>query len=168
MPTYWIQTSSDDVFEALEAVEQALLSGDQGSAPVLPEPVAAVDTDPYLMENLGVAQAHWMVDQQAIVESQRPGVAPVINLFQRVVRRATWWQALPQWQQVSMFHGALVRIIDVILDRQRLLRIRVSQLESANLPAHIFALEQQIQSLRDEQRELRRRVAELERHLANK
>jgi hypothetical protein len=165
MATYWVHTTSDDVFEALSAVDQALQSGNQGSAPTSPEIAIAGDADPYLTENVATAHTTWMVDSQAIVQSNRPGLGRAINLFQQIVRRATWWQTLPQWQQVSAFHGALVRVIDVLLDRQRLLGIRISQLESTNMPMHVFALEQQIQALRDEQRTLRRRVAELEQRL---
>jgi hypothetical protein len=56
-------------------------------------------------------------------------------------------------------------VIDVLLDRQRLLGIRIADLERANLPAHVYALEQQIQALRSEQRELRQRIALLEQQL---
>ncbi len=167
MTTYWIQTSSDDVFEVLAAVDQALQADQHGIAPTLQEPVVAGAADPYLIDNLAIAHATWMVDSQAIVVSSRPGLGSAINAFQQIVRRVTWWQNLPQWQQVSSFHGALVRIIDVLLDRQRLLGIRIGQLESTNMPAHVFALEQQIQALRDEQRDLRRRVAELEQRLSH-
>jgi hypothetical protein len=126
-------------------------------------PGSSTEPDPYLTESLSVAHATWAIDQQAIVVSSRPGLAAAINAFQGLFRRLTWWHTLPQWQQATTFHGAIVRVIDVLLDRQRLLGIRIGQLESANTRAHIFALEQQIQALRDEQRELRRRVAELER-----
>jgi hypothetical protein len=165
MTIYWIKTESDDVFAALAAVEQALASDNVGQ-PLSTTAPAASDTDSYLTDNLAAARSAWAVDPHAIVVSSRPGLAPAINLFQQLVRRLTWWQTLPQWQQISSFHGALVRIIDVLLDRQRLLGVRVNQLESLNAPAHLFALEQQIQALRDEQRLLRRQIAELERQLA--
>jgi hypothetical protein len=161
MSIYWIQTDSDDVFAALDRVEQAVTHGDQGNAPHVPV-ATSHDTDPYLIESLAVVHQSWAVDQNAIIMSTRTGFAGVINLFQRFVRRLTWWQSMPQWLQVNSFHGALVRVIDVLLDRQRLHSIRIDQLESANTGAHIFALEQQIQALRDEQRELRKRLAELE------
>jgi hypothetical protein len=163
MTIHWITTESDDVFAALEAVERAVTAGDHGVAP--PAPAASgsnAEYDSYLAESLGAAHATWAIDQQAIVVSSRPGLAAAINAFQRLFRRLTWWHTLPQWQQATTFHGAVVRVIDVLLDRQRLLGIRIGQLESANTKAHIFALEQQIQALRDEQRELRRRIAELE------
>lgn len=160
MTIHWIQTQSDDVFDTLDAVERAVAAGETGTPPA--GPPIATDQDPYLTESLAVAHGSWSVDPAQIVVSSRPGLAGAINRFQRLVRRATWWYTLPQWQQASGFHGAIVRIVDVLLDRQRLLGIRVGQLESANTPAHIFALEQQIQALRDEQRELRRRIAELE------
>jgi hypothetical protein len=166
MTIYWIQTQSDDVFAALEEVERALAEGATGQPPAFAS--APADADPYLAENLAAAHATWAIDPHAIVTSTRKGLAGPINLFQRVARRLSWWQTLPQWQQASSFHGALVRLVDVLLDRQRLLGIRIGQLEAANLPAHMFALEQQIQALRDEQRELRRRIAELERALSER
>lgn len=161
MSIHWIQTTSDDVFAALDAVQRALESGDQGVPPGAAAAPSA-DTDPYLVESLAALHQGWEVDQHAIVMSNRPGLASAINLFQRIVRRLTWWQSMPQWLQVNHFHGAAVRVIDVVLDRQRLQSIRIGQLESANTAAHIFALEQQIQALRDEQRELRKRLAALE------
>jgi hypothetical protein len=161
MSIHWIKTQSDDVFEALEAIDQAITQQQQGDAPVVAAVVSS-DTDPYLTESVAVAHANWAVDQRAIVMSSRPGFGSLINLFQRVVRRLTWWQQSPQWQQANTFHGAVVRVLDVLLDRQRLHHIRLGQLESANTAAHLFALEQQIQALRDEQRSLRKRIAELE------
>jgi hypothetical protein len=161
MSIYWIQTESDDVFAALDAVEAALTQGKIGTPPpALPAPVG--EADPYLLESVASAHQTWAVDQSAIVMSSISGIGTLINRFQRVVRRATWWQQSPQWQQVNTFHAAVVRIIDVVLDRQRLHTIRLGQLESANTAAHIFALEQQIQALRDEQRLLRRRISQLE------
>ncbi len=162
MSIHWIQTDSDDVFAALDAVDQAVTHGDQGSAPHIPVTLSN-DSDPYLIESLAVVHQSWAIDQNVIIMSTRLGFAGIINLFQRIVRRLTWWQSMPQWLQVNSFHGALVRVVDVLLDRQRLHSIRIGQLESANTNAHIFALEQQIQALRDEQRELRKRLAELER-----
>jgi hypothetical protein len=165
MTIHWIQTQSDDVFATLDEIERAIAAGDTGAPPA--GPPAIVDQDPYLTESLSIARASWSVDPNQIVTSSRPGLAGVINLFQRLVRRATWWYTLPQWLQASKFHGAVVRIIDVLLDRQRLLGIRIGQIESTNAPAHLFALEQQIQALRDEQRELRRRIQELEQTQSN-
>jgi hypothetical protein len=162
MTIHWVSTSSDDVFEALAAVDQALMQGDPGQAPAASMPAQSADQDPYLIEGVQALHGRWSIDQVAIVHSNRPGLARAINTFQQVVRKATWWYQLPQWNQVSSFHAAVVRVIDVLLDRQRLLGIRIAQLEQANTAAHIFALEQQIQALRDEQRMLRQRIAELE------
>ena len=161
MSIHWIQTTNDDVFDTLDAVERAVSTGNQGNPPSMAAAQSS-DSDPYLVESLTLVHQTWAIDQQAIVMSNRPGLAAGINLFQRIVRRLTWWQSLPQWLQVNSFHGAVVRVIDVVLDRQRLHGIRIGQLESANTAAHLFALEQQIQALRDEQRELRRRLAALE------
>jgi hypothetical protein len=161
MSIHWIETQSDDVFATLDAIDQALATKNHGQIPGSAPSVSA-DMDPYLTESVASAHRHWSVDTGAVIMSNRPGIGRLIIALQRVIRLLTWWQYLPQWQQISQFHAAIVRIIDVLLDRQRLHHIRLGQLESANTAAHLFALEQQIQALRDEQRELRRRLAALE------
>lgn len=165
MTIYWVKTDSTDALDALAAVEQALAQGDTGTPPATKQ-ITTDDPDRYLTENIALAHATWPVDPHEIVNSNRLLLAHAINLFQRLVKKLTWWYALPQWQQVSQFHGAAVRVIDVLVERQRLLSIRLNALESTHLPMHVYALEQQIQALRSEQRELRRRVAELEQQLA--
>jgi hypothetical protein len=165
MTIYWVNTESNDALDALAAIEHALATGETGTPPAaaLPE---SERRDSYLDDNLAYLHDRWNVDQHAIVTSSRPVLARAVHLFQRAARRATWWHSLPQWQQVSAFHGALVRVVDVLFDRQRLLALRIAELERAHLPAHLYALEQQVQALRAEQRQLRRRIAELEGRLA--
>lgn len=159
MSIYWVQPTNNDVFATLAAVEQALASNTPGTAPATQH--APAENDPYLSENLADLHANWAVDASRVIASPRPGV----ESFQRGVRRLTWWYSMPQWQAISQFHAAVVRVIDVLLDRQRLLGIRIGQVEAQNMPMHVFALEQQIQALRDEQRLLRERVSQLEQQL---
>ena len=163
MTIYWIKTESTQALDTLSAVEAALESGDRGRPPSQANPVE--EQDAYLVENLAHAHERWSIDQQAIVVSQHPRLAAGINGFQYLLRRMAWWHTAPQWQQISAWNAAIVRIIDVLLDRQRLLGIRIANLERTNMAMHVYALEQQIQALRDEQRELRRRIAELENRL---
>lgn len=165
MSIYWVRNESNSALDAMVAVEQALAAGNTGTAPQQVTPPLA-ESDTYLNDNIVLAHAIWPVDPHRIIHSNRPVLAIVINLFQKIVRRLTWWYVLPQWLQISEFHGALVRAIDALIERQRLLAIRVSAIESAHTPVHVYALEQQIQALRAEQRELRRQIAELERRIA--
>jgi hypothetical protein len=170
MTITWVRTDNDNVFSALEAVERALATGDTGTPPTaevvadLADPAAG---DAYLAENLALARATWPVDPHRIVESRRPGLGVAINAFQRLVRRATWWYALPQWQQISEFHAALVRIVDSLLEHQRQLRVRLTAVEAAYISrARMQVVEEQISALLAEQQQLRHRIAELESRLA--
>ena len=160
MTIYWIKTASSQAFDTLTALETALERGDRGTPPAQANPVE--EQDAYLVENVAHAHERWSIDQQAIVISQHPRLARGIHGFQHMVRRMAWWHTAPQWQQISAWNAAIVRIIDVLLDRQRLLGLRIANLERTNMAMHVYALEQQIQALRDEQRQLRQRIAELE------
>ncbi len=170
MTIYWVNTDSDNALDLMTAVERALESGATGTPPppgMSSAPATPTDSgDAYLAENMALARATWTVDPHRIVVSSRPGVAAAINAFQRLARRATWWYALPQWLQISEFHGAVVRALDALAEKERLLGIRVREIEQMRLPAHLFALQQQVAALRAERDLLARRVAELEARLA--
>jgi hypothetical protein len=155
----------------MAAVEQALAAGDTGTPAVapaaqLPAPPDLTAGDAYLAENLAALRARWPLDPHQIVVSSRPGVGPAINGFQRLVRRATWWYTLPQWQQIAEFHAAAVRVIDSLLAHQQRLSAQVSPIEPTPI-GRTQALEEQIYVLRMEQLALRNRVAELEDRLAS-
>lgn len=165
MAIYWVNSDSDDALTLMAAVERALETGDTGAppAPGASSPAApASPADAYLHENLAVARAIWSVDPHRIVQSNRPGLAAAINAFQRLVRRATWWYTLPQWLQISEFHGAVVRALDALTEKERRLDMRLRDIEQMRLQAHLFALQQQIAVLRAERAELERRIAALE------
>ncbi|MCS6938121.1 MAG: hypothetical protein RMJ55_17320 [Roseiflexaceae bacterium] len=169
MAIYWVNSDSDDALTLMAAVERALKTGDRGTppAPGASSPAApASPADAYLHENLAVARAVWSVDPHRIVQSNRPGLAAAINAFQRLVRRATWWYTLPQWLQISEFHGAVVRVLDALTEKERRLDMRIRDIEQMRLQAHLFALQQQIAVLRAERAELERRIAALEAHNA--
>ncbi|HMO60205.1 MAG TPA: hypothetical protein PKC19_22865, partial [Roseiflexaceae bacterium] len=158
---YWIATENDDALATLAAVEQALTSGTTGTPPpALPITQPAPADDGYLAQNLALAEATWAVDPQRIVVSSRPQFGMLINLFQRLVRRLTWWYALPQWLQISEHHGAQVRSLNALANHERQSRARIAALE-AEL-ARLHAIERQVQVLRFEQTELRRRIGLLE------
>jgi hypothetical protein len=166
MTIYWVNVDTQDALTLMVAVERALETGDTGTPPppgVAASPAASVNpTDAYLHDNMAIARAVWSVDPHRIVLSSRPGLAAAINAFQRLVRRATWWYALPQWLQISEFHGAVVRTLDALIEKERRLDIRMRDIEQMRLQAHLFALQQQIAVLRARNAELESRVAALE------
>lgn len=167
MAVYWVRADSNNALDAMAAVERAL-QGDPSALATPPgsEPSSS-DGDGYLRGNLALAQRTWSTDPHQIVVSQRPYVAWAINRFQRAVRKATWWYLLPQWLQLNEFHGAVVRVLEVLAAQQRQLFERVSAIESAQRAQQIQLLEQQIQILRGEQDRLQRRILELETQLSS-
>ncbi|MBO9323045.1 MAG: hypothetical protein J7457_13090 [Roseiflexus sp.] len=166
MTIYWVNVDTQDALTLMAAVERALETGDTGAPPapgVAGSPASPANpTDAYLHDNMAIARAVWSVDPHRIVLSSRPGLAAAINAFQRLVRRATWWYALPQWLQISEFHGAVVRTLDALIEKERRLDMRVRDIEQMRLQAHLFALQQQIAVLRARNAELESRVAALE------
>jgi hypothetical protein len=166
MTIYWVNVDTQDALTLMAAVERALETGDTGTPPppgVAASPATSVNpTDTYLHDNMAIARAVWSVDPHRIVLSSRPGLAAAINAFQRLVRRATWWYTLPQWLQISEFHGAVVRALDALIEKERRLDMRVRDIEQMRLQAHLFALQQQIAVLRARNAELESRVAALE------
>jgi hypothetical protein len=163
MTVYWVNSPTDSAFDAMQAVEQALETGDTGLAPsvpvVEPEPLDISAGDSYLATSLESLHATWPIDPHAIVASNRPYLGWAINRFQQLVRRATWWYTLPQWLQVAEFHGATVRTIDSMLEQQRQLRLRLAALETPHTVDRIQALEAQLRGLRADLEALRREVA---------
>jgi hypothetical protein len=166
MTIYWVNVDTQDALTLMAAVERALETGDTGTPPppgVAASPAASVNpTDTYLHDNMAIARAVWSVDPHRIVLSSRPGLAAAINAFQRLVRKATWWYALPQWSQISEFHGAVVRALDALIEKERMLDTRMRDIEQMRLQAHLFALQQQIAVLRARNAELESRLAALE------
>ena len=166
MTIYWVNVDTQDALTLMAAVERALETGDTGAPPapgVAGSPASPANpTDAYLHDNMAIARAAWSVDPHRIVLSSRPGLAAAINAFQRLVRRATWWYTLPQWLQISEFHGAVVRALDALIEKERRLDMRVRDIEQMRLQAHLFALQQQIAVLRARNAELESRVAALE------
>jgi hypothetical protein len=169
MTVYWIRTESNSAFSAMEAVERALAEGDTGTPATSTRPAESAEAavgDPYLAENLAAIRAIWSIDPHRIVISRRPVLAGMINRFQRFIRRGTWWYALPQWQQISEFHGAATRVVEVLLENQRQLREQAAAAMFMFTPlGRTQALEEQLQLLRMDLMGLQNRVAELEEQL---
>jgi hypothetical protein len=165
MTIHWVHTDSESAADALAAVEQALAGpadplATQGAAD--PQLLALVRDDPYLAENLRALHEDWAVDPHRIVVSSRPGLAWAINRFQQLVRRATWWYALPQWLQISAFHGAVVRTTASLVKEQSRLEQQLNDIAGGHVLARTALLEQQVLALRAEVEALRSRIDELE------
>jgi hypothetical protein len=167
MTIYWVRTEDESALGAIDAVDRAIAAGDIGAAPAVIAPVAlaGANIDDYLAEYLDLVHAAWSVDPNQIMELHRPGLSVAANVFQRLVRRATWWYTLPQWLQANQFHGAVVRLLDSLLNRQRQDRARLVELEA--LAGRVAILERRLDVSRIERAQLRRRIAELESRLAS-
>jgi hypothetical protein len=83
----------------------------------------------------------------------------VFGLGQRAVRRIAWWYALPQWQQISEFQGATVRVTDTLV--AHLLDMKAQMNTAANVHS-----EQRLRALEDELRAAQKRIEALEAQLA--
>ena len=164
MSIYWVRAESDEPLEVMAAVEQALVAGDTSMPP--PSPAHATHDlfagDTYLAENIDLARATWSVDTLSIAEARVPVVGTLLNRAQGLARRATAWYGRPQWQQVTTFHGAVVRVIDSLMAYQQRLHGRVQALENLYLLTHIESIEQQLAALRRERVELLERIEALE------
>ncbi len=114
MNVYWI-LSDDDAERALAAVSRQVAEGDHGS--------------PKLAGALGTLRFHSEIFNEAVLESERPLLAPAINVFRRALTKAFWWYGLPQWGQVSDYQHAVASVIDILLVEQRALRTRIAALE---------------------------------------
>ncbi len=164
MTVQWVHTDREDAIAALDAVADAL-EGRGGGAeaaqgaldPALRE---MLRDDPYLAQNITVAHERWAIDQGAIVASHRPGVGRLVNGFQRLVRRATWWYAAPQWESVNVFHAAVVRSLATLVKDDHVLRDKVRRLDDANALGRLGAAELAVQQLQHEVRLLQRALAE--------
>src|SRR4030095_14634105 len=116
MTITWVHSESDNVFDALEAVERGLAQAEAAPPAALQHEDLFMD-DSYLADNVGVMRANWTVDPWCVGASRAGALVRLFNLGQRVARRLTWWYTLPQWQQISEFNGAVVRSTDAVLAR---------------------------------------------------
>lgn len=161
MTIVWAHAESDRVFDAIEAVEQALEQ--QESAARHDDRYLG---DSYLAENVELMRAAWSVDVWRVVATSGARLGRLVDAGQRTVRRLTWWHSLPQWQQVSEFNGATVRTTDALVSHIRALTAHLYALEATHSEPRLRAVESQLRAARDEQILLRRRVAELEKQLS--
>jgi hypothetical protein len=104
-------------------------------------------------------RAEWSVNPWRVVASGATLPGKLFTFGQRAVRRLTWWYALPQWQQISEFQGATVRVTDTLV--AHLLDIKAQMHTVANVHS-----EQRLRALEDQLRAAQKRIDELEAQLA--
>jgi SAM-dependent methyltransferase len=162
IPKVW-QPTADDLFLSIATTTRINSSSNTvnqlTAAPELDE------NDAYLEENVAGMCATWSVDPHRIVISQQPRLGGVLNAFQRIVRSATWWYALPQWSQISEFQGSVVRVTDSLLYKQRRLCEQLSR-RIFMLVGWVQAFEKQIALLQTKQEVLQSRIDLLEAQVA--
>ncbi len=169
MSIYWVRFQGESAADAMRAVADALSRDERGIAPVentietqveTPEPAPVtetVDDDTYLQTNLQTLHAAWSIDplRPELPTDQRLMSRLRVHL-QHLVRRLTRWYILSPWLQTNEFHAAIVRIIDVFLDRQQQMRQ-----ELLDCQYRLQAAEQQIHLLRNELSLAQQRIMEL-------
>jgi hypothetical protein len=124
---------------------------------VTPDPLTF--HDPYLADNVQRMHAEWSVDPWRIVAGSATLPGKLFGLGQRAVRRLAWWYALPQWQQISEFQGATVRVTDTLV--AHLLDMKAQMNTVANVHS-----EQRLRALEDQLRAAQKRIDALEAQLA--
>ncbi|NWF80010.1 MAG: hypothetical protein HXY37_08165 [Chloroflexi bacterium] len=164
MNVIWASSKSNNVFEAVAAVEHALGEAEQTLATTPTEELFMGDT--YLAENVGTMRARWEINPWATAPAG-PGIAGrIFAVGQRAVRKLTWWYLKPQTDQVSHFNAAVVRATDALLARVLRLAQRLHELESTHSEPRLRSFEEQLRVAREEHNRLLQRVAQLEAELA--
>lgn len=158
MSIVWFHTESNNVHDVVEQAAHALHTADTPESEAsTPDPLAI--HDPYLAEHVQRMHAEWSVDPWRIVASSATLPGKVFGLGQRAVRRIAWWYALPQWQQISEFQGATVRVTDTLV--AHLLDMKAQMNTVANVHS-----EQRLRALEDQLRAAQKRIESLEAQLA--
>jgi hypothetical protein len=158
MSITWFHTESNNVRDVVEQAAHALHTANEPQAEdTTPDPLAL--HDPYLAENVQRMRAEWSVDPWRVVASGDTLPGKLFRLGQRATRRLSWWYALPQWQQISEFQGATVRVTDTLV--AHLLAMKAQMNTVANVHS-----EQRLRALEDQLRAAQKRIDALEAQLA--
>jgi hypothetical protein len=165
MSITWFRTEHNDVFEVVEAAAQTMAEA-QGKPSAATRHAPPPLHDAYLAENVRLLHETWSVDPWRVSDSGVSLAGRVVNLVQRAIRRLTWWHSLPQWQQVSEFHGAAVRVTDTLLARLAELKAQVAAIEQRYGEQRLQAFERQLADARQERQELLKRISMLEAQIA--
>jgi hypothetical protein len=158
MSIVWFHTESNDVLEVVEHAAHTLhTASNPQTEPAMPDPLTL--HDPYLADNVQRMHADWSVDPWRIVASGATLPGKLFTFGQRAMRRLTWWYALPQWQQISEFQGATVRVTDTLVAHLLDLKAQV------NAAANVHS-EQRLRALEDQLRAAQKRIDDLEAQLS--
>lgn len=155
MTIIWSRTNSKNAAASIEAVERALADARKLNN------LSAEDLigDPYLKEQVQALRNEWAIDLAASQPGGGGFVGGLVGKFRALVRRATWWYQLPQWQQVHQFHGSSVRVVDSLLGGMGLMRQRILLLEEKAIK--LKSLEEQLGIAYERQRVLMEEVSRL-------
>lgn len=159
MSITWAGNTGEHIDDMVAAVGQAIAGEAPARAEAKPEDLFMGDR--YLAENVGQMRAGWEINPWAVVPGGR-----IFDLFQRAVRRLTWWHTRPQLDQVSRFNSAAVRALEALLVRVLRLSQRMHALEASNSETRMRTFEEQLRAAREEHARLAHRVAQLESELA--
>ncbi|WP_322816899.1 hypothetical protein [Chloroflexus sp.] len=169
MSIYWIRFQGDSAAEAMKAVADALYQGEHGVAPdagygekTMSEPEVTTSGEGYLQSNLQTLYTSWSIDP---LRAEPPADQRLISRLrvhvQHLIRRATRWYFFAPWLQANEFHGAVVRIIEVLLARQQQFQQQINDYHY-----RLHAAEQQIHLLRNELAITRQHLMELKQYHA--
>lgn len=155
MTIIWSRTNSKNAAASIEAVERALADARKLND------LSAEDLlgDPYLKEQVQSLRNEWAIDMAATHPGGDGALGKLVSTFRSLVRRATWWYQLPQWQQVHQFHGTSVRVVDSLLGGMGLMRQRILLLEEKAVK--LKSLEEQLGIAYERQRVLMEEVSRL-------
>jgi len=116
-----VYSQPPDVESLMRQVEQKLQQWengkDLGPLRLTALPFGRNDADAEQM--IGLLSSQWDVNSRAIIHSTRPVLSRPIIVFQRVVRRLTWWYLEPLLQQIRDFHLHVAKSVSHIFRRQQ-------------------------------------------------
>ena len=110
-----------DVELLMQQVEQKLQQWengkDLGPFRLTALPFGRNDADSEQM--IGLLSSQWDINGRAIIHSTRPVLSRPIIVFQRVIRRLTWWYLEPLLQQIRDFHLQVAKSVSYVFRRQQ-------------------------------------------------
>lgn len=157
MTIIWSRTGSGNAADSIRAISEALAEAERQQTGVpAGDPYMG---DAYLAEQITALRRDWPVDTSRTLPTSPGFAGRVFGAGQRLLRRATWWYMLPQWEQVNAFHGLSVRVIDSLLAGLSELRGRILLLEASNVK--LKTLEEQLGIAYERQVQMLEQIARL-------
>lgn len=166
MSIYWVRFQGESAADVMRAVAAALQQDDRGAAPdqaAAPAPATTVlaGDDEYVQRNLTTLHTQWSIDPlRPDPPVDQRLISRALVHAQHFIRRITRWYVMNPWLQTNEFHAAVVRIIDVILDRNDRLHRELYEMRY-----RLQSAEQQVNLLRNELAITRQHLLELRQQL---